>query len=219
MRRIQNLCCAALLAGAALAIASPAAARPVSYPGGWTVMQMNDADTNSLHIHYSPTARYSVGYKGEYWRAEEWQFHGVQVNILGKRWNMPQSQANFYIKSALGAAHSNYGAFSGQTEAAGFTGIALDWENRRFLTSYENRAMYAGKIDKFFMQKARIGIAPYIGDYGDLHTWLMLQVDYNPWRKHEVTVTPLVRLFKGNYLAEAGADNNGNVLFNLIARF
>ncbi len=27
-------------------------------------------------------------------------------------------------------------------------------------------------------QSTRIGVAPYIGHYGDLHTWLMLQTDY-----------------------------------------
>ena len=31
-------------------------ARPVSYPGGITIMQMNDTNKNSVHLHYSPTA-------------------------------------------------------------------------------------------------------------------------------------------------------------------
>ena len=28
-------------------------ARPVSYPGGITFMQMNDTNKNSIHLHYS----------------------------------------------------------------------------------------------------------------------------------------------------------------------
>ena len=35
-------------------------ARPVSYPGGITLMQMNDTNKNSFHLHYSPTAKVSI---------------------------------------------------------------------------------------------------------------------------------------------------------------
>ena len=37
--------------------------RPVSYPGGFTLMLMNNSMKNSLHVHYSPTAKASLGYK------------------------------------------------------------------------------------------------------------------------------------------------------------
>ncbi len=214
MKYILPILCIALLSTSGAALA-----RPVSYPSGWTVMQMNDMDKHSVHVHYSPTARYSIGYKGEYWREEEWQFHGGQLNYLVKRWNAPTSQANIYLKSGAGVAYSDFGAFDGETEPAAFAGIAMDWEDRRYFTSYENRAYYAGDIDKFFMQKARIGVAPYVGDYGDLHTWLMLQVDHNPSKKDEVTFTPLVRLFKDVYLVEAGVSDGGDVLVNWIVRF
>lgn len=201
-------------------MAQPAHARPVSYPGGWTVMQMNDMNTHSLHVHYSPTAKTSVGYLAEYWRKNDWQFHGVQVNNLLKRWNMPQAQANLYLKSGLGVAFSDYESLEDETSPAGFLGIAGDWENRRFFTSYEARYVEAGDIDHFFMQKGRVGVAPYVGDYGDLHTWLMLQVDHNPTREdEEVTVTPMVRLFKDVYMAEFGVSHRGDVMANWVVRF
>ncbi|MBI1363465.1 MAG: hypothetical protein GC134_05730 [Proteobacteria bacterium] len=215
MNTFQVIAAAALL----LAGAQNAHARPVSYPGGWTVMQTNDDQESGLHIHYSPTATYSVGYKGMWMRDKEAQFHGLQLNILGKRWNQPQSQANFYIKSGAGLAYSDKGALSAELSPAAFTGISLDWENRRTFTSYENRVLYAGDIDKTFMQKARIGIAPYIGDYGDLHTWLMLEVRHTPNDRDEFTFTPLVRLFKGATLVEGGVTQRGEALFNLVIRF
>lgn len=196
-----------------------AQARPVSYPGGWTMMQLNDVDSHSLHVHYSPSARYSVGYKAEYWRDKEWHFQGGQLNYLAKRWNAPASQANIYLKTGAGVAYSDAQGFDGRTQPAAFAGIAMDWEDRRYFTSYENRATYAGDIDKFFMQKVRIGIAPYIGDYGDVHTWLMLQVDHNPRNSDEITFTPLVRFFKGEYLTEAGISDDGDLLVNAIIRF
>ena len=210
MLRILYLAIAAILLSAA-----SANARPVSYPDGWTLMQMNDADMNSIHLHYTPTRKYSIGYKAEYHRDKEWQFHGAQLNYLVQRWNAPQTQANFYIKSGAGVAISK----DDETEAAAFTGIAVDWETRRYFAAYENRYTHAGDIEKHFGQKARIGIAPYIGDYGDLHTWLMLQVDHHPTNKHEVTVTPLVRLFKGDTMVEAGLSNRGKLLLNGIIRF
>lgn len=194
-------------------------ARPVSYPGGWTFMQMNDSSMHSFHAHYSPTAYYSIGYKTEYWRETDWQFHGIQVNNLLKRWNMPEAQANFYIKSGGGFAYSDFKEFDGKTEPSAFTGISIDAENRRFFAMYENRLTYAGKINKSYQHKARLGVAPYIGDYGDLHTWLMLQVDHQPESFDNFTVTPLIRFFYETTLLEAGVSNHGDLLFNLVKRF
>jgi len=161
--------------GMGLIIPNIAIARPVSYPGGWTFMTMNDGDKNSAHIHYSPTAKTSVGYKFEYWRDKEFTLNAVR--------------------------------------------IAADWENRRFFTSYENRYTEAGEIDDFYQQSARVGFAPYEGDYGDLHTWLMLQVEHMPEADNNFTVTPLVRLFKDVHLFEAGMNNRGEVLFNYVLRY
>lgn len=194
-------------------------ARPVSYPGGWTLMLMNDDDKNTAHLHYSPTAKTSVGYKFEYWRDDEFTINAVQMNNLLKRWNKKESQANLYLKSGLGVAHSDQGDFDNETDAAGFTGIAADWEDRRYFISYENRYTEAGDIADFYTQSARVGWAPYEGDYGDLHTWLMLQVEHTPESDDNFTVTPLVRLFKDVHLFEAGMNNRGEVLFNYVFRY
>ena len=194
-------------------------ARPVSYPDGWTVMQMNDVDSNSLHVHYTPNRHYSIGYKAQRWREKDWQFHGAQLNYLLKRWNAPASQANVYLKNGIGLAYSDYRSFDSHRELAAFTSLAMDWEDRRWFTSYENHLLYAGDIEKHFVQKARIGFAPYIGDYGDLHSWLMLQVDHNPTADDKLTFTPMVRFFKGETLAEIGVSDEGDALFNWIVRF
>ncbi len=194
-------------------------ARPVSYPEGWTSMLMNNGDRNALHLHYSPTAKYSIGYKFEYWREDEYSINAIQVNNLLKRWNAKEWQANLYLKSGLGFAHSDKGNFDNEIGIAGFTGIGADWENRRFFTSYENRYTKAGEFDKFYMQSARIGIAPYIGDYGDLHTWLILDAEHKPTAADKFTITPTVRLFKGSHMVETGISDQGDFLFNWVARY
>lgn len=214
---MRILLCALL--GMGLIIPNLAEARPVSYPGGWTTMLMNNGDMNSFHLHYSPTAKYSVGVRSAYHREDDFWHSTVQVNNLLKRWNNPDSQANLYLKSGLGAAYSDAGEFDGEIDPAVFTGIAADWEDRRYFVSYENRYMEAGDIHDSFHQNARVGIAPYIGDYGDLHTWLMLEVEHEPEADEKVTVTPLVRFFKGVHLMEAGMSNQGDVLFNYVIRY
>ena len=49
-------------------------ARPISYAGGWTIMQMNDFNKHSMHVHFSPSINFSIGYKGEYWRKKNGSF-------------------------------------------------------------------------------------------------------------------------------------------------
>jgi len=194
-------------------------ARPVSYTGGKTLMQMNNADYSSLHAHYSPTYLYSLGYLYENWRDEEWVLHAVQFNRLVKRWNHRAAQANLYVKSGLGFFDS-YASNPPQNHGVGgFAGIAADWENRRFFVSYENRYRNVDSLARFFIQRARIGIAPYIADYGDLHTWLMLRVDHRPTQRDSARVTALLRLFKGDYLTEIGVDEDGHALFNWVIQF
>lgn len=194
-------------------------ARPVSYPGGWTLMLMNDGDKNTAHLHYSLTAKTSVGYKFEYWRDNEFTINTIQMNNLLKRWNNKNSQANLYLKSGLGVAHSDADSFDSETDAAGFIGIAADWEDRRYFISYKNRYTEAGDIADFYMQSARVGWAPYEGDYGDLHTWLMLQIEHTPGAEDNFTVTPIVRLFKDVHLFEVGINNRAEVLFNYVFRY
>ena len=194
--------------------------RPVSYPGGFTLMQMNDRYFSNLHLHFSPTSRYSLGLKIENHRENKYFFYGIQYNYLFKRINKKNSQANFYFKSAFGSTHTDESPNSGYQVPSGFFGFAADWEDRRFFTSYENKSFYASDISKYFFQKFRIGIAPYIGDYGDLHTWLMIQVEHLPKEDgEEINITPLFRFFKNVFLLETGLSLDKEAVLNLIIRF
>lgn len=189
-------------------------ARPVSYPGGWTLMLMNDKDTNSSHIHYSPTAKYSIGWRHDYLRESKAHMDTLQLNNLLKRWNKPHEQANLYLKTGIGVVRED-----GSYAPAGFTGLAADWETRRYFTSYENHFLWASDTEQHIKHKARVGIAPYIGDYGDLHTWTMLQLDYDAGAEDSFSVTPLVRFFKGSTLVEAGYNFDNGIQLNFVQRF
>ncbi len=195
---------------------SLAQARPVSYPDGWTVMQRNNGDRSAAHVHYSPTASDSIGLYIERNWTEDVTFTGLQYNRLVKRWNAPNSQANLYAKFGVGQADpfGDEGA-----ELSGFAEIAADWETRRWFTQYKVRATDFAD-NQTVHHTARLGVAPYIGDYGELHTWLMLQVDGRPDLDEPLTTTPLVRFFKGVQMVELGYTIEQNeFIANWIVRF
>jgi hypothetical protein len=203
------------LAALVVGLSGAAHARPVSYPGGWTVLQNNDAMANSLWVHYSPTARYSVGYFGDYDRAEERTAHTLRATRLVRRWNEKASQGNLYAWGAAGAALAGDG---GPAEGAGQAGVSADWETRRVFVMGEAKAAQIGaKTDAQFA--GRLGFAPYVGDYGDLHLWLMLQVQNKPTAAEPLVTTPMARLFWDVNLIELGWQvETETVMVNWIIR-
>ena len=194
-------------------------ARPVSYPGGWTIMFKNDANVNRIHTHLSPTHKYSLGYNVEYWHDEEFVLNSLQINNLIKRWNKKRSQANFYIKSGIGLAYSDKSTFNEEIELSGFSGVSFDWENRSYFFKYQNRYTEAGNIYDAFIQSVIFGFAPYEGDFGDLHTWFMLKMEHKPEKEDNFEITPIFRFFKSVHLFELGLNDRGKFLYNYIIRF
>ena len=189
-------------------------ARPISYPGGWMAMTMNDFSMNEFELSYTVAPTWAVGVQHDYFRNDGVNADTAKVTYLLHRWNAPDSQGNLYLQSGAGTAWKD-----GSQRAAVFTGVTADWESRRWFLSYDNRFFDAGNIERYAHHSTRVGIAPYIGHYGDLHTWLMLQTDYYTNQDKNFSVTPLVRLFKGNDLAEFGVNLRGGVLFHYMHTF
>lgn len=191
--------------------AMTAQARPVSYPGGWTTVLENDGDENSALIHYTLTTKTAIGYRFTYDRDTNEAFHGIQMNNLLKRWNNPDSQANIYLKSAVGVAE----------RPEGFTGLQADWEDRRFMVMYENMAMISPNDQKRkFHQSVGLGIAPYLGEAGDFHTWIMPHIMHQPEDDRDWQFAPMLRFFKGSVLVEGGYNvTEKTPIFNAMIRF
>lgn len=189
-------------------------ARPVSFPEGWMAMTMNDGMENSATLSYSPTAKDAFGVRTDYMRNDDTTLHTLTYNRLLHRWNQTDSQANIFLMTGAGIGE-DHGDFS----AAGFAGMEADWESRRYYVSYENRFIASKANEQYFDQKARIGLAPYVADYDDLHTWLMLQVQNNPNSEDRFIVTPLIRTFNTEVLTEVGYSSNKTLLFNATWQF
>jgi len=186
----------------AVLTATSTLARPVSYEGGWTTIAETDRQSTALWVHYTPHHQWSLGLRSEWDRPSDTLFTGAQATWLAKRWFKPDSQANLYVYGAAGLAEG-VDTNPMDPQAAGLMGVMADWETRRWFVSYEARMSDFGDgVDA--MQAARLGVAPYVGDFGDLHTWLMVEIDQRPEADDPVALTPLVRFFKGPILLELG---------------
>ena len=209
-----------LLALAILAVPSlDVQARPVSYTGGWTAILESDRQSTSVLTHYTPAHRWSVGPRAEVNRDTDFALYTAHPTWLAKRWFGADYQGNVYLFGGLGIS-SGINNNSLGNDTAVYGGVMADWETRSLFTSYRARYLDAGHFGDQFMQAARVGFAPYEGDTGDLHTWLMLEIDHRPEEDDPVTATPLLRLFKGPLLLEAGYNLTVNQpLVNFTYRF
>ena len=61
--------------------------------------------------------------------------------------------------------------------------------------------MYGGNIESSFWQRAHVGFAPYLANFDELNTWLLLRVDHHPAKNDHFVVTPVLRVFLQNNLA------------------
>ena len=194
-------------------------ARPVSYTGGWTAILESDRQSTSVLTHYTPAHRWSIGPRAEVNRDADFALYTAHPTWLAKRWFGADYQGNVYLFGGLGISSGiNNNPLGNDTTVYG--GVMADWETRSLFTSYRARYLDAGHFGDQFMQAARVGFAPYEGDTGDLHTWFMLEIDHRPEEDDPVTATPLLRLFKGPLLLEAGYNLTVNQpLLNFTYRF
>ena len=194
-------------------------ARPVSYTGGWTFIEVaNRASTAGL-VHYSPTHNFSVGLRHEWQRADDVKLTAIQPTLLVKRWFGREYQGNLYLTGGLGTA-KGASPDNRASETASFVGVMADWETRTLFVSYEARFLEQGALGNHSMHTARFGWAPYAGDTGELHTWLMLEIDHREHFEDKTSVTPLLRFFKGPALLELGYNlTDPSPLVNFTYRF
>ena len=211
--------CSLLALSIFAALSHAVQARPVSYAGGWTIIGESDRQLSSVLVHYTPSPNMSLGLRTEVNRDSDFAIYSVHPTLLAKRWFGGDYQGNLYFHGGIGVA-SGINNRPGSDQMALYGGVMADWETRSLFVGYRNRYLEAGDYANQFMQAARVGFAPYEGDSGDLHTWLMLEIDHRPSDPDSVTATPLIRFFKGPLLVEAGYNLTVNQpLFNFTYRF
>ena len=182
-------------------------ARPISYSGGSTMMFMSDKIKESIYYHYSPTYKYSVGIESVKDKFLDKDYLYLRLTYLLNRKNTKNSQRNLYFQSAISPNNLN----------DNFYGIHGDWETRRLFSGFGYKKVI-NNIKDFSEQYYQLGIAPYIGEYGDFHTWIMIKSKKNSLKSDWKTY-PVLKFFKGDFLAEIGYDADLDWDIHMMYRF
>ena len=182
-------------------------ARPISYSGGSTIMSFSDNIKDSLYYHYSPSYKYSVGIENIRDKYFDDNYSYVRFTYLLNRKNTENSQRNLYLQS--GISSKGFNEF--------FYGMHGDWETRRLFVGFGLKETKR-KIHDYSEQYYQIGVAPYLGDYGDLHTWIMIKAKENSLQNKWSTY-PVLKFFKGNVLVEFGYGEKTEWDVHLMYRF
>ena len=186
-------------------LVTDAEARPISYSGGHTVMHFNDNLKESIYYHYSPSFKYSIGVEKLNNKIFNKNETNIRLTYLLNRKNTKNSQRNLYLQSAISPSDNDY-----------IYGIHGDWETRRYFVGFDYKKV--NNLLDYSDKYLQMGIAPYLGVYGDLHTWLMLKTKKNSLSKKQITY-PVVKFFKGNVLLELGYDKKTDWDLHLMYRF
>jgi hypothetical protein len=190
-------------------------AKPLSYVDGTMAMQENDETGHTLSLDYTFDPHFALGLYSKYEiGGNEFYMAGPQLNTLLKRWNLPDGQGNIF--SMMGGGAARQGSHSQPAAWLSFLG---DYETRRWYFSYEPRVTYAGDIEKSFWQRAYAGFAPYLANYDELNTWLLVKLDHHPAKNDHFVVTPVIRFFYKTIWLEAGYSSNNHVMVNWTVQF
>ena len=183
-------------------------ARPISYSGGSTVMLKSDNMSKSIYYHYSPTYKYSVGIENLEDKFFNKNKNYLRLTYLINRKNTDTSQRNLYFQS---------GVLIDDTDGF-FYGIHGDWETRRWFSGFGYKDTKNTFGQDYTDQYIQLGVAPYVGDYGDLHTWIMIKTKKNSLTKTQSTY-PELKFFKGPTLVKFGYSDETEWDLHFMYRF
>tara|TARA_B100001059_G_scaffold233388_1_gene273326 strand:- start:824 stop:1432 length:609 start_codon:yes stop_codon:yes gene_type:complete len=179
-----------------ISLSAIASSRPISWSGGSTIMYQSNSMYSSYYYHFSPTYKYSVGAEYINNRYFNEQYINLKTTYLLNRKNTKMSQGNLYLT----------GGISTKSKDNFFYGVHGDWETRRIFTSFSHIKKHTNTIN-YAENEFKFGVAPYLGEYNDLHTWLMLKTKKdtinNIWETY-----PFIKLFKGDSLLEIGTKSS-----------
>ena len=188
-------------------VSSNVEARPISYSGGSTLMMFSDNMKDSLYYHYSPSYKYSIGIENLKDKNLRDNYSYLRFTYLINRKNSLHSQRNLYFQSGLSSKSGN----------DLFYGIHGDWETRRWFLGFDTKKV-ENRLKSYNQNHVQIGFAPYLGEYGDIHTWLMLKTKKTSI-KDKRSSYPALKFFKGNTLLEFGYNNKTDWDIHLMYRF
>ena len=194
-------------------ICGRAQARPVAFLGGWSLMNENRSHQNQLMGSYTIGREWSLGFHFSAFKDDEGQdsFFAPVLSYLVLRENEDRQQTNIYVTvGAGGLIPSNS---KSNTVPAGILALDVDSETRTFYRALRYEVTRANDDRIYTYSRVRLGFAPYSAAVGGLHTWVLIQADYDKWQRHS-EITPLLRFFFQNMLWKTGVSLRGIFQFN-----
>lgn len=193
-------------------------ARPVSYADGHMLMAEHDADAFHASYTYSPSFRWSASLgtlrHDALGRSGRLSLDYLRAARLLHRWNLPAAQANAFAWGGLGRARTDLG-----DGIARHIGLQLDYETRRVYTSFVSELHEGGGWSHRF-DAASLGWAPYEHDVDRMATWIVLKgTRATNADDRDVKGALFLRFFTTRWWLEAGADEDGRPLANLMLNF
>jgi hypothetical protein len=196
-----------------LMAAATAGAHPVPFKGALSVMTWNQPFFNETMTTYSFARQAAVA--GQYMRMDmsdgEMKAYVPQLNLLAKRWNELDSQANVYLVGGWGGYE-----FNDRKKTTALAGAEIDWESRKYYVSAKGVGLFPSFDDNTYVQTYRAGISAYPAEFDEMSTWLILDLQHINRRTREFTLTPVMRFFYRNMLAEIGASFSGDYMLNFM---
>ena len=162
-------------------------------------MFKSDNVSNSVYLHYSPTYKYSIGIEKVKNKFYDNNKNYLRLTYLLNRKNTFTSQRNLYFQS---------GVMPNNTENI-FYGVHGDWETRKLFIGFGIKDIQSKYGMDYKDEYLQLGFAPYVGDYNDLHTWIMLKTKKNTLT-NKASTYPELKFFKGNALMKFGYGANTN---------
>ena len=206
-----------LLATLLLATA-PGWARPVTYTGGQVLISEFEPNKTAWRYGYSPSFRWSASVGGLYLDGvadnPELNVTYVRAARLAKRWNWPTAQANLFVWGGVGVADTGLAS-----KASGHLGFQADFETRRIYTSLVSEH-HEGSGWRYRTDTLALGLAPYEHDFERPALWVVLKgMRQTHTLKDDPKAALMLRLFNPTWWFEAGIDDQGQLLGNVMVNF
>lgn len=196
-------------------LTATAAAHPVAFEGAWQLMLGSTDSVQNLELYHSYTPKAALGFHAmRFDGPRDDLFAGMQHNWLLKRWNLPDAQANVYFGAGAGLAKEEGDAWS----PAGLGFFRADYETRRVYTAFESKFIGSEDVSRA-VTSASFGVAPYLAEFDQLNTWLIVRFEHVSGMDRDLSVIPKIRLFKDNYFLEVGCSLRGEPLVNFMVHF
>ena len=99
--------------------------------------------------------------------------------------------------------------------------LQFDIEDRKYYFLAQYLQLTDSDDTQLEQTTVRAGLAPYVGNFDDLHTWFILEWSENRFlnEKPEEDLTPYLRFFYKNVLFEIGQSFDGATRFNYIIHY